>query len=206
LVTNNLQNDPPPGFAEWMQWNSSAKQTDNGEIAFRYTQLSPLKDCVQPDPVPKLQLNKKTKMISVSREYDAAIIPLFHASGDFTYRSRWQQGVKAVEEVSHFLPRIGMRCRCVLENGESFIYASSYSFSADKIEFSETEEEDKNTRYYTLEKINEHRTKLTVDYYIPKNAIATFLFKLKQKKVLEKELQQSLLKLDAVVKEIKLPA
>jgi hypothetical protein len=99
-----------------------------------------------------------------------------------------------------------MRCRCVLENGESFIYASSYSFSADKIEFSETEEEDKNTRYYTLEKINEHRTKLTVDYYIPKNAIATFLFKLKQKKVLEKELQQSLLKLDAVVKEIKLPA
>jgi hypothetical protein len=206
LVTNNLQNDPPPGFAEWMQWNSSAKQTDNGEIAFRYTQLSPLKDCVQPDPVPKLELNKKTKMISVSREYDAAIIPLFHASGDFTYRSRWQQGVKAVEEVSHFLPRIGMRCRCVLENGESFIYASSYSFSADKIEFSETEEEDKNTRYYTLEKINEHRTKLTVDYYIPKNAIATFLFKLKQKKVLEKELQQSLLKLDAVVKEIKLPA
>jgi hypothetical protein len=97
LVTNNLQNDPPPGFAEWMQWNSSAKQTDNGEIAFRYTQLSPLKDCVQPDPVPKLELNKKTKMISVSREYDAAIIPLFHASGDFTYRSRWQQGVKAGE-------------------------------------------------------------------------------------------------------------
>ena len=207
LVTNSLlQNTSPPGFAEWMQWNSSAKQTENGEIAFSYTQLSPLKNDVQADPLPQIDLDNKRKMISLSREYQAGIIPLFHASGDFSYRRWWQEGVKAVEEVTHFLPRVGMRCRCLLENGESFIYASSYSFTPDKIEFSETDEKENSTRYYTLEKINDHTTKLTVDHYVPKNWFGEYLFKIKQKKKLEKELQKSLVNLDAVVKDIKLPA
>ena len=207
LITDSLmQNNPPPGFAEWMQWNTSAKLTENGEIAFSYTQLSPLKNDVQADPLPQIHLDKKRKMFSVSREYHAAIIPLFHATGDFSYRSRWQVGVKGIEEVSHFLPRVGMRCRCLLENGESFIYASSYSFTPERIEFSETDEKEDSTRYYTLEKINELTTKLTIDHYLPRNLIAEYLFKLKRKKKLENELQQSLVNLDAVVKEIKLPA
>src|SRR5215218_2554585 len=108
-------------------------------------------------------------MLSVSKEFNAAIIPLFRAAGDFAYRRWWQQGVKAVEEVSHFLPRVGMRSKVILENGESYIYASSYSFSPDKIEFSETEEETNNTRYYTLQKINKDTTLLTIDQYLPKN-------------------------------------
>ena len=110
-----------------------------------------------------------------------------------------------MEEVSHFLPRVGMRCRCLLENGESYIYASSYSFSPDKIEFSETEEGENSTRYYTLEKLKEDNTKLTIDYYLPKNFLSEFLFKLKRKKNLEDELRQSLVNLDAVIKDIKLP-
>ena len=207
LITDSmLQSNPPPGFAEWMQWSSSAKQTENGEIAFRYTQLSPLKNRVQPELIPQLHLAKKIKMISHSKEYDANIIALFHASGDFAYRRWWKTGVKAVEEVSHFLPRVGMRCRCLMENGESFIYASSYSFSPERIEFSETDETDNSTTYYTLEKLNEDRTKLTIDYYLPKNILAEILFKLKRKNKLENDLQQSLLNLDSVVKDIKLPA
>lgn len=205
LVTDKLLKNDPPGFAEWMQWNSSAKLTDNGEILFRYTQLSPLKNEVHPEPIPKLQLAQKTRMVSLSREYETGIIELFHATGDFSYRRWWQHGVKAVEEVSHFLPRVGMRCRCLLENGESYIYASSYSFSPDKIEFSETEEGENSTRYYTLEKLKEDRTRLTIDYYLPKNFLSEFLFKLKRKKNLEDELRQSLVNLDAVIKDIKLP-
>jgi predicted nucleic-acid-binding protein len=205
LITDNLLQSDPPGFAEWMQWNSSIKKTDNGEIAFRYTQLSPLKNAVKPGPVPQLELRKKKKMFSVSKEYGAGIIQLFHAAGDFSYRRWWQEGVKAVEEVNHFLPRLGMRCRCVLENGESYIYASSYSFGAERIEFSETDEGDNSTRYYTLEQVNKSTTRLTLDYYLPKNILGEFLFKLNKKKKLEQELQKSLLNLESVVKDVKLP-
>jgi hypothetical protein len=45
LITKSLLNDnPPDGFREWMKWNSSSKQTDDGEISFHYTQLDKLKN------------------------------------------------------------------------------------------------------------------------------------------------------------------
>ena len=132
LVTKSLlQDHPPADFAQWMKWNSSAKQTETGELSFHYTQLSQLKDGISPESFPQLELSKKVKMITVSKEYETDIITLFHATGDFNYRSRWQEGVKKVEEVNHWLPRVGMRCRCILENGEVITYSSSYIYRPD---------------------------------------------------------------------------
>src|SRR6187455_1524907 len=117
LVTNDLLTvTPPADLTQWMKWSSSAKQTETGVIPFHYTQLGELKNELAPQPQPQLELLNKARMITVTREYDTDIITLFHASGDFNYRSRWQAGVIAVEEVDHFLPRVGMRCRCIMEN------------------------------------------------------------------------------------------
>jgi hypothetical protein len=205
LVTKNLLHDSPPaGFAQWMKWNSSTKQTESGEIPFHYTQLSQLKNEIAPESIPQPEFSKKIKMISVSKEYETDIITLFHATGDFNFRSRWQEGVKAVEEVTHFLPRIGTRCRRIMENGESIIYASSYSYHPERIEFSETDEKE-NVTYYTLEKINDNKTKLTIDFYIKKNPLVQIIFNLGKKKKMEADFHKSLLNLDKLVKEIKLP-
>ena len=46
------------------------------------------------------------------------IITLFHATGYFNNKARWLEGVKSIEEVDHHLPRVGMKCRCVMENEE----------------------------------------------------------------------------------------
>ena len=143
-------------------------------------------------------------MLSFSKEYDTDIITLFHLTGDFNYRSRWQEGVKSIEEVNHMLPRVGMRCRCIMENGEEYIYASSYSYHPDKIEFSETDEKKKSFTYYTLEKISAGRTKLTIDYYLKKNIPEQLLFKLLRKNKMEELYQQSLENLDALSKEVRL--
>ncbi|HEX7903505.1 MAG TPA: DUF2652 domain-containing protein [Chitinophagaceae bacterium] len=206
LVTDNLlQNEALPDLAQWMKWDQSARQTETGEVAFHYTQLGKLKDEIEPDPPLQLELSDKVKVLSVSKEYETDIIHLFHATGDFNYRSRWQEDVKAVEEVSHFLPRVGMKFRRIGESGEATIYASSYTFHPERIEFSETDETKKNATYYTLEKIGTNKIKLTLDYYIPKNIAGQLLFNLFHKKKMEKKLIQSLKNLDTVVKEIKLP-
>jgi hypothetical protein len=206
LVTKNLlQDDTPADFAQWMKWNTSAKQTENGEISFHYTQLSELKNKIPPELLPQLEISNKIKMISLSKEYETDIITLFHATGDFNFRSRWQDGVKKVEEVSHFLPRIGMRCRSILENGQEIIYASSYSYHPDRIEFSETDEEKKNSTYFTLEKTGTNKIKLTLDYYLKKNAATQIIFNVMKKKKMENSFQKSLLNLEGLVKEIKLP-
>ena len=139
-------------------------------------------------------------MLSITKEYDTDIITLFHGVGDFNYRNRWKEGVKSVEEVSHFLPRIGTKCRCELEDGQVVIYATSYSYHPEKIEFSETEEKSKNSTYFTLEKIDDKKTRLTVDYYIKGNIIQQMMFGLARKKKMEESLQKSLHNLSEMVK------
>lgn len=207
LVTKNLsQENPPADLAGWMEWNSSVKRMDDGEIPFHYTQLSQLKNELEPDRFEDLGLPDKVKMISQSREYPVDIITLFHATGDFNYRSSWQHGVIKVEEVDHFLPRVGMRCRCIRENGSQVIYSSSYHFTPDKIEFSETDDEKKNASFYTLEKISENKTRLTIDQYQKKNALRQFLFNFREKNRAEMELKLSLENLEEALHSIHLPA
>jgi hypothetical protein len=206
LITPALteQHDPPAGLKQWMTWNSSSKQTDAGKIPFFYTQLSELKNEIPEDPWPEPDLSKKTKMISVSKEYETDIIRLFHAAGDFNYRSSWQEGVKEVSEIAHLLPRIGMRCRYIMDNGETTVYSSSYAYGQDKIGFSETDEKTNNITYYTLEVAGHNKTILTIDLYIKKNTIGEIIFSIFQKKKMEASLQRSLKNLVGVISEIKL--
>ena len=205
LVTKSLlRDDPPNDLAEWMHWNTSVKQTESGEIGFHYTQLGQLRNDLAPEISPELNLSNKSKMVSVSKEYETDIITLFHATGDFNYRSRWQEGVKKVEEVHHFLPRVGMRCRCILDDGQVILYSSSYSYRPDRIEFSETNESNKSVTYIILEKIDDKKTRLTLDYYIERNVAGQLMFLLTKKTKMEDNFRKSLLNLVELVKEIKL--
>jgi len=204
LVTKNiLQDSPPKTFTNWMEWEDSFKQTESGEISFNYTQLSKLKEELPAEPFPQLDLVNKTKVLSVSGVFNTDIITLFHASGDLNNRQRWQHNVIKVEEIGHFLPRVGMRCRCIMQDREVVIYASSYFFREDKIEFSETEEQSKNTTYYTLEKLSNDNVKLTLDYYLPKSPLQQIKFTLLKKRKLEAMFIQSLKNLDLLSKELK---
>jgi hypothetical protein len=202
LVTRDKKTDGLPG---WIHWSSSERATESGVIPFRYTPLGELKKEIPPEPVPAFDLSTKAKMISVTREYDASILQVFHAAGDFNFRHKWQEGVKAVEEVNHFLPRVGMRCRCIMESGEKVIYASSYNYGPDHIEFSETEDVKHTTTYYTMQSIAARKTRLTIDYYIPKNTIAEIFFRWTKKDGLQKTFEKSLENLDAVAKGIRIP-
>jgi len=203
LVTEKMNQDPP-SLASWMNWNSSAKATESGEIPFHYTQLEQLKFALPADPQLELELTEKSKVASATAEFDTDIITLFHATGDFNYHHRWQPGVKAVEEVDHLLPRIGMRCRHILDTGEVVMYASSYNFNPDRIEFSQTDENKKTSSYFILEKITDDKSKLTIDYYLKKNAVNKLFFNLVKKKKKEMQLEQSLINLAEVIKEIHL--
>jgi hypothetical protein len=206
LVTKNLlRDDEPAGFAQWMKWKSSVKQTEDGEISFHYTQLGELKNELTPETFTQPGFSDKVKVISVSDEYDTDIITLFHATGDYNFRDRWQEGVKSVEVINHFLPRLGMRCRCIMDNGETVIFSTNYSYHPERIEFSEAEEKNKTSTSYLLEKTGDDKTKLTVDYYITKGVLAKTIFNLVRKKKTENAFEKSLANLKELVKEIHLP-
>jgi hypothetical protein len=206
LATYNLTHEPPSGLTDWMHWKRSSKQTDSGEVLFHYTQLGRLKELIPPETGKDLELSSKAKMFTLTRDFNADIIRLFHATGDFRYRNRWQVGVENVEEISHYLPRVGMKRKSIGKDGSERVYASSYSFHPDKIQFSETEENKKYAIYFTLEKIDYGRSRLTLEYYVPKAGANHLLFNLFNKKRQENIFRKSLENLEAVLREIRLPA
>ena len=206
LITPDLlQVGPPTDLPGWIEWNRGSKSTENGDVPFQYTPLSELRRNLTLRPLRDLELPSKTRMFTASRDYAAHIITLFHATGDFTHRSRWQEGVRRVEEVSHYLPRVGMQCRRVMEDGQVTVYASSYSFQPDRIEFSETDADRNASSHFTLEKLDTYRTRLTVDFYLKRGPVRELLFTMRKKKAMEASLNRSLLNLDGLVKEIRVP-
>lgn len=207
LVTKRLlQGDQPSEFAEWMHWDSSTKQTESGEISFHYTQLGPLKDEI-PRTSTQPEMAKKIKMLSVSKDYAIDIKTLCYTVVHFEFRHLWHAGIKAIDEVEHFLPGIGSRHRHVMENGKiEMMYISNFVYDPEgKTIFSETNEKDKNTFCFIAEKTGEHSSRLTLEIYFQRNIIKQALFNRFEKKEREQELQQSLQRLDKVLKEMIVP-
>ncbi len=208
LVTAPLagQETPPIGFAPWMQWTSGATQTESGEIPFHYTQLGQLRTELKPEPSPQLGLTSKTRVLSLSREYDADIRTLLHATADFQYRSRWEEGVRTATQVGKLLPRVGMKCQCVMDDGPVILYASSYAYSPDKVEFSETDEKKQSSTFFTLEKTGEKKTRLTIDVYLKKGRARQAWFALTRKARMQERYRRSLLNLEGLAMEITVPS
>ena len=203
LITDNLiKAISPSAFAEGLQWKNSIKQTETGTIPFQYALLSELRNTISTEIIPAPDLTGMRKIFSLTEKYPTDIITMFHASGDFNYRHRWMEGVIKVEEVSHFLPRVGMRCRRILENGEIITYAASYRYSPERIEFTEIDDQKKEVTYYLLEKVGEGITKLTMEYYIRKSVINKLGFMFGKRKSIELMYKKSMGNLQGVVKEL----
>jgi len=207
LVTKEvLQNQQPTELAQWMHWDSSTKQTESGNINFHYTQLGPLKNEISQSPT-QPDISKKIKMLSVSKDYAIDIKTLCYTVVHFEFRHLWYAGIKAIDEVEHFLPGIGSRHRHVLENGKTeTMYISSFVYDPEgKTIFSETNEKDKNSFYFIAEKTGEHSCRLTLEIYFQPNIIKQALFNGFEKKKKELEFQQSLQRLDKILQEMVVP-
>lgn len=205
LVTNNLVADKEPeGITQWMHWEMSNKETETGVIPYHYTLLSELKEQLPPEPLEPVVFADKVKIVSLSKDYKMGIIPLFHVTGDFSFRHRWQEGVVKVnvEDIDHHLPRIGMRARVITGNREYNVYSNSYFYHPEKIRFCETEEKSAAVTCFTLEKISDTVTRLTIDVYRKKNFIMQALPFLAGTHKVEESHQRSMANLEKLVGEL----
>ena len=114
-------------------------------------------------------------------------------------------GIKTIDEVSHYLPRVGTKHRCVLENGQAYMYTSQMSYTPEKIVMVETDEKKRASTYFIFEKISDNRTRFTFDFYLKKNSVLQLMFNLTMKKKYESNFSKSLKNLEKFVKEVELP-
>ena len=192
LVTENIVgSSPPDDLSDEIRWHPSSKTTESGTIRFNYTPLGFLREKIaQPLPVAQ-PLQGKKKVLTYTRTYQTDIITLFHATGDFNLRQQWTEGIKTIEEVNHYLPRVGMKCRCVTDDGESYLTSTSYTYTEDTIGFTETDDRGQVTQYY-LQKISPSSTQLTIDYFIPDSLFQLIIFSSRKKAKTEKQFLRSL--------------
>ncbi|HVI46367.1 MAG TPA: DUF2652 domain-containing protein [Chitinophaga sp.] len=207
LVTDNLLEGTPPDLTQWMTWDTSAKQTETGDIPFHYTQLTELKHLIPPEPEHPSVLEGKTKMLSVSRDYNVDLKVLFFTVVHFDFRHLWQTDLTTIDEVDHYLPGIGSRHRHVLKSGKE-IMMSTNSFSYDpenRVVFCETEESSGNSTCYLIEKTGAHTSRLTIGLYFPKNPIRQLFFNIAAKKKMLADWHQSMENLDPLATQMVLP-
>lgn len=193
LLTDRIpQNEELRNLPSWVNWTTGKKLTESGEVPFNYSMLTSLKELIVPDPVPEIDPGEKIKMVSASHDFDVDIIGLLHVLGKYNERSAWQDGVKSFEQITDTIPRIGTRHRCVTEQGSIIVKYSDFAYETGKIVLGETEETKKSITYYTFEKLAEGGTRLSIGYYIEKNPLKQFLFRLTSKKKVLKRFQRSL--------------
>jgi hypothetical protein len=203
LVTDNLfDENKKTELPEWVMWQEGNKKTENGEVVYRYSMLTQLKEKIEPDPIPVYGLGEdKVKVISISKTIDEEFIKLFSIMGKFSLRPRWQVGVKSIDEISHPIYHIGIKFRCHTQEGSKFIYSSSFNDSDNNFSLTETDEAKKGEMTISLKPLTENKTMITFDYYIPRNSFKQTLFSLFAKKKMERALNKSLENLEALCKE-----
>ena len=205
LATPNLIGDNPGTFKQWMKWRPGEKETETGNIRYHYTQLSELKNEIKPEPPRSLELETKFKCLSISREFDKDVKTLFFTTAHFEFRNQWQEGVKRIDEVEHFLPGVGSRHRCVLEKEQHIVVTSSFSYDPQsKIVFSETDEKRTQAMYFILEPLDKGRSKLTIELYTAAR-LMKFMFDLFMKRKMRGQMIRSMDNLEKLVAQIVLP-
>ncbi|HYE55994.1 MAG TPA: DUF2652 domain-containing protein [Chitinophagaceae bacterium] len=208
LVTENVaENMQPATFAQWMQWQQSVKQTEQGKVTFYYTLLTPLKEAIPKHPPVQIDLSQKTKMVSITRPYAFEIKRLVYTVVHLDLRHLWFVGTAAVDEVEHFLPGVGTRHRHVLTNGKTITKSiSSFVYDPEgQTIISETDEKTGTTIHFLMEKTGEYTSRLTMELYIDKNILTEVMFKLAEKKKVEEEFHTSVEQLDKVARETVIP-
>jgi hypothetical protein len=187
-----------------LEWKKGQRLTDSGKITFQYAPLSPLKEKVHAQSQPKVDLRGYSRVLTITRIFPNDMITMLHATADYQYRHRWEPGLVSISKEGHFLPRVGIKCRAITASGEYVIYTTGYSFSDNFVTFSEINETKSTLTQYSLTKVDEVSTSLTIDLYSHGKVNALWL-KLTRARTLEMKFEKSLDALASLVQTLHLP-
>ena len=204
LVTSNLfnENKGDANLPQWMSWEMGNKETEKGDVGFHYSLLSQLKENVQSDPISQLDLgDKRFKVLTQSKIFDAPLLTVLSIVGDFSLRSKWMEGVRSVDQVSHPINHVGVKHRSVEDNRTIYLYSSSFDQTGDTFTYSETDEQKTFSIYFTLKPAGDNKTSLIVDYYHKKVPFSQLYFSFFKRKKLAKQIAASLENIETLIKE-----
>ena len=197
LTTDGIKQHSVEGLPRWLEWKEGKKITDEDEIAFNYSMLSPLKENIKTDD-PQFGISGGgVKLVSAQKEFNENIDTMFATVADFSLRSRWVEGINAIENVTTKIPQIGTTHNCIVGKKTNVIVTSGFKKDEKSIIIEETDKKRMGTGQIVLEKKGENKTLMTFNFLLKRNPLLTTVFKLFMRKKLEKEFKKSLENLES---------
>jgi hypothetical protein len=197
LLTNALIEGAgtPDQLPEWFLPEEAKEQYDVGEISFKVTDLSKLKENL-PEVLPE-EFNSAARTKTVFTEEGLVHAPaqkVFGAIFDLAQRTKWMEGVQRVEMITKdLINRIGTMHRCVVNKRNNPVMVTEYaSIGEGTAELIEMDRKGIAGCRFKVAAINDEETKLKVDMLVKKNPFLLIIFNLFMKRKLQKQMSRSI--------------
>ena len=180
---------------EWFSPEEASEQYDVGEISFKVSDLSTLREQLPEVPVTEFHLSEKTKTVfSEEGLIKAPAHEVFGAIFDITKRPKWMEGVKGIEMISKdIINRIGTAHRCIISQKNNPVMVTEYaSIGNGEAELVEMDQKGMAGCRFKIKAINSNETMLTIDMLVKKNPLLLTIFGLFMKNKMRKKISRSL--------------
>ena len=180
---------------EWFIPEEAREQYDVGEISFKVSDLTRLKQqlpAIEPE-----QFTSGAKAKTVFTEEGIISAPaqkVFGAIFDLTQRPKWMEGIRKIEMVTKdLINRVGTMHRCVVSKRNSPVIVTEYAtIEDDRAELIEMDRKGIAGCRYVVEAVNEEETRLKVDMLVKKNPLILIVFNLFMKKRVRRNINRSI--------------
>lgn len=171
--------------ATWADPEEAEETYDFGSIQYCYIPLDPLKDHVpEPSIEDYSQSGATTKILGHETVLEAPIDLVFNVLSDLSMRHAWMVGVNDSDRLNSKITRNGSTHRCVMKGTENdpFFISHSFEVSQDFVTFTDSNHRDGVDAVFTLRRIGRRLTRIQVFYFMKRNVIKEFLFRMFMKK------------------------
>lgn len=185
LVTHNLVRACPQWVnVETVAWSPIQKgenEYDSGKVSYCYLPLGPLMELVPAPAIEDYSIpGLKTKVMTGTEVVEAPIGMVFSVIADLPWRNAWVVETEPATDMNHKIMQDGSSHRCLAKQPVQFSH--DFQVSTDKVTFTETHDNRKFCSVYSMEKLDDKRTRVDVSFFMKKNFFMELMFNLFMRK------------------------
>jgi len=180
---------------EWFHPEEAKEQYDVGEISFKVSDLTKLKEQLPEVQPEEFTTASKAKTVFTEEGINhAPAQKVFGAIFDLTQRPKWMEGIQRVEMITKdLINRVGTEHRCIVSKRNNPVMVTEYaSIGEGSAELIEMDKKGTAGCRFKVEAINDEETRLKIDMLVKKNPFVLTLFNLLMKKKTQRQINRSI--------------
>jgi len=196
LLTDPLMNgaETSTQLPEWFCPEEAKEYYDVGEVSFKVSDLTKLKEQLPEAQIEEMNSASKAKIIFTEEGIlHAPAQKVFGALFDLMQRPKWMEGILRIEMVTKdIINRIGTMHRCIVGKNNPIIVTEYASIGEGTAELVEMDKRGIAGCRFKVESLSEDETKLTIDMLVKKNPLVLAFFNLFMKKKTQRKIIRSI--------------